>query len=272
VKREEQIEGVSERACGMCGGKTFLYWKTAQIIRCETCSLLSRRRFPTEDELRELYSGSWERPSEHCAETGATDAEFAARYVQCLTASLGIESLKGLRLLEFGAGTGALMRALDAAGAEVYGVEPFGYSLLKSNGLNAFRDLSDLPACLVFDGILSQDVVEHLTEPWSVLHKFMRLLSPQGWIYLATPNAAGLNARLSRSNWRELKNPGHLTLFRPDSLEYLLRNNGFARYSRLHWQIVYGKGTIQGLKDSLLRGLKLDGELRYLAFPSEIQS
>ena len=272
MRREEQENEVSEKACAMCGGRTFMYWSQAQIIRCEKCALLSRKQFPTADELEELYSGSWERPSEHRTETGATDGELAGSYVQCLKESLGIEHMRDLRLLEFGAGTGSLMRALAAAGADVYGVEPFGYSLLKSAGLNAFRGLGDLPSGIKFDGIISQDVIEHLSEPWSVTQEFRKLISPDGWVFIATPNAAGLNAQLSGSHWRELKNPGHLTLFRPDCLERLLCKSGFGKYRRLYWHIAYGKGRLRRLKDDLLRGLRLDGELRYLAFPSAAES
>jgi SAM-dependent methyltransferase len=165
-----------------------------------------------------------------------------------------------------------MMKALETAGAEVYGVDPFGYSLLKQEGLNAFRDLSDLPAGMCFDGIFSIDVVEHLSEPWSIVQKLKDLLSLHGWIYVSTPNAAGISARLARSNWRELKKRGHIVFFRPDSLEFLLRKCGFAAYRRLCWRIDYGKGRLRGLPDSLLRALKLDGELRYLAFPSATES
>jgi SAM-dependent methyltransferase len=182
--------------------------------------------------------------------------------------SLGLDSLQGLRLLEFGAGTGAMMKALGAAGAEVYGVEPFGYSLLKQQGLNAFRDLGDLPAGIRFDGILSTDVVEHLSEPWSTVRQLKDLLSPHGWIYISTPNAAGMNARLTRSHWRELKKRGHIVFFRPASFEFLLRKCGFAAYRRLCWRIDYGNGRLRGVSNSLLGALKLDGELRYLAFLS----
>jgi 2-polyprenyl-3-methyl-5-hydroxy-6-metoxy-1,4-benzoquinol methylase len=260
------------RICGMCGGRMSPYWVRAQILRCESCSLLSRSRIPTAEELRELYSAGWKRPGENRSLTGGTDRRLADRFVQCLVESLGLESLQGRRILEFGAGTGAMMKALETAGAEVYGVDPFGYSLLKQEGLNAFRDLSDLPAGICFDGIFSIDVVEHLSEPWSIVQKLKDLLSLHGWIYVSTPNAAGISARLARSNWRELKKRGHIVFFRPDSLEFLLRKCGFAIYRRLCWRIDYGKGRLRGLPDSLLRALKLDGELRYLAFPSATES
>jgi hypothetical protein len=165
-----------------------------------------------------------------------------------------------------------MMKALSAAGAEVYGVEPFGYSQLKREGLNVFRDLNDLPAGISFDGIFSTDVVEHLSEPWSTVRQLKGLLSPHGWMYVSTPNAASMNARLTRSNWRELKKRGHIVFFRPDSLEFLFRKCGFAAHRRLSWRVGYGKGRLKGLPDTLLRALKLDGELRYLAFPSATKS
>jgi SAM-dependent methyltransferase len=247
-----------------------LYWKRAQIIRCENCSLLKRQRLLTPEEIQKLYSTSWESPGENRSETGGTDNWLAERYAQCLMETLGLQSLQGLRLLELGAGRGATMKALSAVGAEVYGVEPFGYSLLKKEGFNAFRDLSELPEGMKFDGVYSIDVVEHLAEPWSTVQQLKNLLNPHGWMFVATPNAAGLNAGLRRSNWKELKRRGHLVFFRPDSLEFLLRKCDFTKYRRLNWQVDHETKRRRpiGLLHRLLGALKLGGELRYLAFPS----
>ena len=51
-----------------------------------------------------------------------------------------------MRVLDYGAGRGAMALELKKRGADVVAVEPFGCDYLIELGVSAYRDLSDLPA------------------------------------------------------------------------------------------------------------------------------
>jgi 2-polyprenyl-3-methyl-5-hydroxy-6-metoxy-1,4-benzoquinol methylase len=74
-----------------------------------------------------------------------------------------------MRVLDYGAGRGAMALELKKRGADVVAVEPFGCDYLIELGVSAYRDLSDLPATLLFDGIVCLEVIEHLRDPRGVL-------------------------------------------------------------------------------------------------------
>lgn len=145
-------------------------------------------------------------------------------------------------------------------------VESCGYDHIKSKGLPVFRDTDQLDPTLKFGGIVLIDLLEHVHEPLSFVRDLRKKLADGGWMFTATPNASGLNARIFRSRWREARKPGHLCLFTPSSVETFFRNAGIIHYRRLRWFIKYERGLLPNLLVAALTQIGLDGELRYLAF------
>ena len=90
-------------------------------------------------------------------------------------------------------------------------------------------------------------------------------LVPGVWLYITTPNADSLNAKLNGAKRREAKRRGHLWLFRPKSLEKMLINTGYSHVHRVHWNITYIKKLAVRIKDSLLLRFHMNGELRFIA-------
>lgn len=249
--------------CLLCHELVTPYWPG--FVKCRSCRLVHRSPMPTPTDLAKLYDHGWLNPSDHKAETGGTDLDLARIYARKLAVSLGRENFQGQRLLDFGAGTGATLLALAELGAQVSAVEPFGYGHLKSMGADVYGDLDDLPVEASFDGIVTLDVIEHLTAPSETFARLRALLRPNGWILIATPNPDGLNARLFRSGWREGKKAGHLMFFNSVSLARLLRHCGYGNCRRLHWKFAYSPGRLRKIRDYVLQSMRLDGELRYLA-------
>ncbi len=159
-----------------------------------------------------------------------------------------------------------MMAALQELKGDVYAVEPFGWEYLERNGLRTWRSVDQVPPDLMFHGITTIDVVEHLPTPWTELNKLKNLLVASGWIYISSPNAKGLNARVYGSNWREAAKPGHLTFFTPSSIESMLTKCGFCDPRRLRWLIPYSANPAYRCLHYLLQCLRIDGELRYIAF------
>jgi len=255
---------ISLDACPLCGGRDIYHaWPEAHFDRCRSCLLYFRNPMPTESELSELYERSWSMPARARAETGGTDDRLAALYARKLAQSLGRKDFSGLRVLDFGAGRGAMIRALSRLGASVCAIEPFGLAYLQSQGFDVYRDLSELEG-VCCDGVVMIDVLEHLPQPLQVLRRLREKLTEGGWIYIATPNPLGANARIRRSKWREARKKGHLLFPSESTMQRLLRMSGFGAIRRLRWYVGY-HGFPRRVVDYVLQNTGLDGELRYLA-------
>jgi len=252
--------------CPFCEGDVGSYWPTVNVRRCFSCDLLFRNPLPSQKELTALYEESWSDPMENTSETGGTHLDLARVYARMLASSLALKDFSGLKILEFGAGRGAMLTALSELGADAYGIEPFGNEYLKKQGFNIFRSLDELPQGSTFDGVVSIDVVEHLPTPWNEIKRCRDFLTPSGWLYIATLNSQGLNARVYRSKWREVVKRGHLMFFTPRSLASILAACGYERCRRLRWFVQYDNSKAHTSLHYVLQALYLDGELRYLAF------
>jgi 2-polyprenyl-3-methyl-5-hydroxy-6-metoxy-1,4-benzoquinol methylase len=253
----------SSQTCSYCGNRTAPAWSGGSFGRCANCGLLIRRD-AADTDLNQLYEQSWLHPESCRSETGGTELGHSRIYARELARTLGRSDFKGLTVCDFGAGRGSMAKALAELNAEVYAVEPFGFDFLVSEGIRAYKTLDDLPADLLFDGVVSISVLEHLATPWEELAQLRKRLKPSGWAYMATPNAAGLSARWNGGAWREAARPGHLVLLTPTSIARMFERAGYSRTQRLKWYVAYRPG-IRKYLGYILQGLSLDGELRYLA-------
>ena len=250
--------------CPYCGNEDIrIIWPKADFWQCSFCQLFFKNPMPTEKELIALYQYSWNNPEKHGSETGGTDSRLAKMYTRCLAYSLGRKDFSGMRILDFGAGKGLMVKALSALGARVCAVEPYGYKYLQAKGIKVYKELSEINNS--FHGIVTIDVWEHLLRPWEILRKLKALLVNGGWIYIATANPLGLNARIKKDKWREAKKAGHLMFPAPHTMERMLKDIGFTRFRRLKWFIRYHKFP-RWMLDYALQEVYLDGELRYLAW------
>jgi len=264
----DAIDFVQDEAlrCPYCRGPTRSHWARLQAIHCESCGLIVKKRGRVPDGLDELYQRSWQDPESNVAETGGTDAALAQRYAALLAASLGRKDLSGLRLLDFGSGRGEFPIALTELGASVIAVDPYGAPFLADRGLSAHADVASIPGDERFDGVTTLDVVEHLERPWEDLATLAARLKPGGWIFVATPNPKSALARLSGSRWREGRKAAHL-LFLPEStLRTMLRRIGATKIERLAWPVRYHSNPLRNALQVGLRRLRLDGEVRLLAY------
>ena len=105
--------------------------------------------------------------------------------------------LKGLKILEIGAGYGETLNYLKRVGVakEVVGIELFkdNKNIEKYKDLDAFffGDIQTLDTSKFenyFDMIILADVLEHITEPIPVLNKVKGLLKKEGEIIVSMPN------------------------------------------------------------------------------------
>lgn len=250
--------------CPHCSGETVMHWKNLSFWKCLSCSLVFRFPLPDGHSVVELYEDSWTAPFENRSETGGTSLELAVVYVKKLAETLKRNDFRGLRILDFGAGRGDAMTVLSELGADVYGVEPFGYQGLVERGFKMFRTLDEIPEGLAFDGIITMDVVEHLMTPWVEIKRLYNLLNTDGFLYISTPNTDSLRAVMEGEKWREAGRPGHFVLFNQNSMENMLEGLEFKSIKRLRWYLKYNENKMHTFLGYMLQTVGIDGELRYL--------
>ncbi len=95
--------------CPLCNTESFRRMsETPAFWRCPGCQLLFRSPMPTGQKLADYYQSGWEQPESRTEKTGGTNLELAQAYVRHLGRELGLRSFRGLRVLDYGAGRGAL--------------------------------------------------------------------------------------------------------------------------------------------------------------------
>jgi 2-polyprenyl-3-methyl-5-hydroxy-6-metoxy-1,4-benzoquinol methylase len=232
-------------------------------VRCTSCGLMFKNESFVNRDLSELYKKAWDDVHN---EIGGTDIRLARIYAKKIALSLGLKDFAGLKILEFGAGRGYMLAALSELGASVYAVEPFGHDYLKNKGFEVFRSLNDLPCGILFDGIVTIDVIEHVFDPLDEicrLHKFLRV---KGWFYIATPNSNGFSSCFLGKSWKQFTNPSHVYLFNDKSMKRVFTELGFTKFKRLNWFVRYSNNFIAMMFHFFLQLVRLDGEIRYLMF------
>jgi 2-polyprenyl-3-methyl-5-hydroxy-6-metoxy-1,4-benzoquinol methylase len=83
-----------------------------------------------------------------------------------------------------------------------------------------------------FDVITMFDVIEHLGDPRAALRRCREYSSPQGRLFITTPDTGSFMARLLRSHWYYNDLVEHVSLFDAANLTRLLADTGFVVRSR----------------------------------------
>jgi 2-polyprenyl-3-methyl-5-hydroxy-6-metoxy-1,4-benzoquinol methylase len=140
------------------------------------------------------------------------------------------------RLLDFGAGNGALLQALQAKGFVGCGLD----ALQRPPHLHAAISWTvgnlndDLPMNLVtgFDCVTAIEVIEHLENPRHCLRSLLSALRPGGTLILSSPNVLSLRSILSllcRGHFVDFLDssyPAHITPVLPMDAQRILREFG----------------------------------------------
>jgi SAM-dependent methyltransferase len=141
------------------------------------------------------------------------------------------------RILDIGCATGGFLNLARKRGWEAFGVEFSDYAAdfaIKKYDLNVFKGSLEEAQFKDddFDVISASDIIEHLNDPVDFLQEIHRILTNDGLLYLAFPNAGsfyykffGLIARYNYRNYFLL--PYHLYHFSPSTIKPLLNKTGF---------------------------------------------
>jgi len=222
-----------KRPCLACGSRpavTFGPTAGGRYTRCLECGL--EQRIPEDGESSGKAFETAE--AEFYGEQSLMDSSDFQRMSR-QTATRRLKTIRRYipsgRILEVGPGSGDLLREAQACGYTVAGVEyaqKFANRLRDMLGVTVhcalFEEL-DLSAER-YDAVIGSHVIEHSPAPLQYLQAARRAVTGGGYLYVATPNAAGWGRRLAGNRWCGYSN-AHLTLFTPRSLSLCLEQTGW---------------------------------------------
>jgi 2-polyprenyl-3-methyl-5-hydroxy-6-metoxy-1,4-benzoquinol methylase len=112
------------------------------------------------------------------------------------------------KVLDYGCGGGAFVKFLREHGyARVHGFDEYS---------EQYGDRTVLDQR--YDVIVTQDVLEHVAEPWDFLRTLSGLLEPSGVVLIGTPNAEALDLQQPESSVHALHQPYHRHIFSKQKL------------------------------------------------------
>tara|TARA_B100000315_G_C14509741_1_gene556399 strand:+ start:242 stop:1219 length:978 start_codon:yes stop_codon:yes gene_type:complete len=200
------------------------------ISECIECEIAFTHPFPSEEELKQLYS------------TGNYRTDTGKRFVPPIEALIRLgrilkrkrihQFVKPGKILDIGCGGGVFLDVMRRGGWETIGAElneeTASYAI-KVYGLKIITgDIiqHQLPAKSM-DAININQVLEHLKNPNEVIEECHRLLIKDGVLIISVPELRSPQFTIGKENWFLLDLPFHLFHFTTEGLSRLLQKNGF---------------------------------------------
>ena len=150
--------------------------------------------------------------------------------LKCISADKGV-------ILDAAAGHGALSCKLQKMGFQVYplDIKPSQFQCRIITCQAADLNIQIPFADAFFDGVISVETIEHLENPWHFIREIKRVLKPQGFVIITTPNITSIFSRiyfLFSKNFilftkKDLLNKHHITPMTRWMLEGILESEGF---------------------------------------------
>jgi len=148
-------------------------------------------------------------------------------------ASIILKKKKTGRLLDIGCGSGAFINYLaNKSQIDVIGTEinhEYVNELTIKKGLDVrLGNLNEIGFSKdEFDIITMWDVIEHVIDPNKILIDVRKVLKSNGFLVIRVPNGDSLDFKLFGKYWAGLDAPRHYYVFTEESLQRLLKSNGF---------------------------------------------
>jgi 2-polyprenyl-3-methyl-5-hydroxy-6-metoxy-1,4-benzoquinol methylase len=220
---------VVSRRCPICDSARFIklrfcknpndpFWR-----RCKKCKSIYARDIPESRTIAEHYEGYYDGINLEIPEFVRSNLDKR------------VDSLNGYRtesnnILDIGFGAGIFLEAAQVQGWNCFGTEysPDSIRIAIDKGWKAHKgDLSegDLPG--PFDVIAAIEVLEHVSNPGSIVDLAAQRLRKGGAFYGTTPNSQSINVKLLGENWSVLSYPEHQVLLNKKSIKLLFALENF---------------------------------------------
>jgi 2-polyprenyl-3-methyl-5-hydroxy-6-metoxy-1,4-benzoquinol methylase len=229
-------ELLRERACPACEAnepKPELDKDHMSIVRCAACGFVYTNPIFDEDHYQEIYASP---EYQTIVESLGFESHeyrrvrFGDERVRIMREHLRTPADATVRYADVGCSTGFVVEAAAAAGWRATGIDlnPSAIEFGRSRGLDLrVGDLGAIRDDAPFDAISLFDVLEHLTEPRSVVREVRELLAPDGIVFVYVPNYDSASRLLLGSEAHFIWPTHHLNYFTPHSAADFMQRLGF---------------------------------------------
>jgi SAM-dependent methyltransferase len=223
-------------------------------VRCAACGTVAAHPVPTPEILERAYANAYY-PSGRASLLERVLEPVARREARRVVTAVPAAG----ELLDVGCGPGRFMARLRASGwtGPMRGLEPDAGAAERASDLlgvpvrvGGVETLGDEAPGL--SAVVLRHVIEHVPQPLQTLQDLRSLLAPGGVLYLGTPDARALSARVFGRYWHGYDPPRHLFAFTAEGMRALLERAGFA-IEREHWDFAPQMWT-GSLHHALARG------------------
>ena len=211
-----------------------------KLVQCRQCGLFYLCPRPDQNELKELYSGSYFTSNIRATNWAEDDSE-KERLIKKKQPMLDyVQEYMGKgnsgTFLEIGCATGYLVELAKRRGFDARGIEISEYAASIARKLtmrpiftgtieDALEHSFILPNSI--DVIVMSHVIEHVDSPRQTLNALFSALRSGGIAVVRCPDIGGLDAKLWGKKWEGLRVPYHFYHFTPASLQGYLTESGF---------------------------------------------
>lgn len=225
-----------DRACPTCGGHVSneeLRKDHMTIVRCADCDLVYVNPAFDEEHYQAVYRSTAYQVI--MKELGIKSHEyrverFGAERVDIMERFVSGTDGGAISYLDVGCSTGFVVEAAARRGWETIGIDlnPSATAFGRTRGL----DLRDVAIEHVefpdghFDALSLFDVLEHLLHPAAMLERAVRLLKPDGIVFLYVPNYDSASRLLLGERAHFIWPTHHLNYYTPSTLGHLLDRCG----------------------------------------------
>jgi 2-polyprenyl-3-methyl-5-hydroxy-6-metoxy-1,4-benzoquinol methylase len=221
-------------ACPLCGGADHgrIFVKRGYtFVRCRECGLVFANPQVDESLVLERYRAATS--ADLWAEVLLSERQLVADRAKFAEVLDELEPFRGEgRLLDVGCSIGLFLDLARDRGWRGRGIE-FGERALRHARETLGLDVLDVPLAEAglepesFDVVTVLAVLEHTTDPRSMLRDVARVLKPGGVLYAITPNVESLACRVLHERAATFDGRNHLVYFSRRTLADALAREGY---------------------------------------------